>query len=162
MSFESELMIYCDLLLCKGYFVSVMGIYLLEGIVDKVKEEYNFKSFEVFESFFVYFIIVNMLWRFSFCFFRCKMGCKKYVLQILIFLLLLELENLEFLLNKKEESFINVNIVVLDFVLCVYFYCFFFKMVSIFRNIVYNEFIKVIVLDFELLQSLVLFMFYNI
>lgn len=159
---ESELTIHCDLSPCKGHPVSVTGIHPLEGIVDKAKEEYNFKSSEALESFLAHFIIVNTLRRFSFCFLRCKTGRKKYVSQILTFPPLLELENSEFLPNKKEESLINVNIVVLDSVSRAHFYRSLPKTVSTLRNIVYNESIKATALDFELLQSSAPFTFHNI
>ena len=160
---ESELTIHCDLSPCKGHPVSVTGIHPLEGIVDKTKEEYNnFNTSEALESFLAHFIIVNTLRRFSFCFLRCKTGRKKYVSQILTFPPLLEIENSEFLPNKKAESLINVNIVVLDSVSRAHFYRSLPKTVNTLRNIVYNESINATALDFELLQSSAPFTFHNI
>lgn len=68
-----------------------------------------------------------------------------------MFFLILEIKELEFFFGDKDLNLINFNVVVLDLVLWVYFYCLFLKFVNILRIIVYNEFINVIVLDFELL-----------
>ncbi|KAJ7370443.1 hypothetical protein OS493_032333 [Desmophyllum pertusum] len=159
---ESELTIHCDLSPCKGRPVSVTGIHPLEGIVDKEKEEYTFKGADALESFLAHFIIVNTLRRFSFCFLRCKTGHKKYVSQILTFPPLLEIENSEFLPSEKEQSLINVNVVVLDSVSRAHFYRSLPKAVNTLRQIVYNDSINATALDFELLQSSAPYTFHNI
>lgn len=159
---ESELTIRCNLTPCKGHPVSVTGIHPLEGIVDKEKEEYTFKSAEALESFLKHFIIVNTLRRFSFCFLRCKTTRKKYMSQILTFPPLLDIENSEFLPSKKVESLINVNIVVLDSVSRQHFYRSLPKTVDTLRDIVYNDSINATALDFELLQSSAPLTFHNI
>ena len=159
---ESELTIHCDLSPCKGYPVNVTGIHPLEGIVDKEKEEYTFNSSKALESFLAHFIIVNTLRGFNFCFLRCKTGRKKQASQILTFPPLLDIENSEFLPNKKDQNLININIVVLDSVSRAHFYRSLPKTVNTLRNIVYNDSINATALDFELLQSSAPFTFHNI
>ena len=159
---ESELTIRCDLSPCKGHPVNVTGIHPLEGIVDKEKEEYTFSSSKALESFLAHFIIVNTLRGFNFCFLRCKIGRKKHASQILTFPPLLDIENSEFLPNKKDQNLININILVLDSVSRAHFYRSLPKTVNTLRNIVYNESINATALDFELLQSSAPFTFHNI
>ena len=159
---ESKLTIQCDLLICKGHPVSVTGIHPLEGVVDKEKEGYTFNNSTALERFLGHFVIVNTLRKFSFCFLRCKTGRKKYAQQILMFPPLLDIEDSEFLPDKKDPSLININIVMLDSVSRAHFYRSLPKTVSTLRNIVYNKSINATVLDFELLQSSAPFTFHNI
>ena len=159
---ESKLTIQCDLSICKGHPVSVTGIHPLEGVVDKEKEGYTFNNSTALERFLGHFVIVNTLRKFSFCFLRCKTGRKKYAQQILMFPPLLDIEDSEFLPDKKDPSLININIVMLDSVSRAHFYRTLPKTVSTLRNIVYNKSINATVLDFELLQSSAPFTFHNI
>ena len=159
---ESELTIHCDISPCKGQPVIVTGIYPLEGIVDKEKEQHSFITSKALESFLAHFIIVNTLRGFSFCFLRCKLGNKKYISQILTFPPLLEDENSEFLPDEKDQSLFNFNIVVLDSVSRAHFYRSLPKTVETLRTIVYNDSINATALDFELLQSSAPYTFHNI